>query len=60
MIDIAGTELTDDDRALLSHPDVNGLILFSRNFASIEQLRALSQAARESAGKPLDSRRRRC
>lgn len=53
MIDIAGTELTADDRKLLQHPDVNGLILFSRNFQSVQQITQLCAACREAAGKPL-------
>ncbi len=42
MIDIAGTELTDLDRKRLCHPLVGGIILFSRNYANIEQLRRLT------------------
>ena len=38
MLDIAGLTLNDEDKALLSSPFVGGLILFSRNFESIEQL----------------------
>ena len=41
MIDIAGTELTDLDRERLCHQLVGGVILFSRNYASIEQLTQL-------------------
>lgn len=53
MIDIAGTELTHEEGELLAHPDVNGLILFTRNFASIEQLQQLCESARTAARKPL-------
>ncbi|WP_417442378.1 beta-N-acetylhexosaminidase [Idiomarina abyssalis] len=53
MIDIAGTELTAEDKKLLAAPAVNGLILFTRNFASLEQLQALTREARAAAGKPL-------
>ena len=41
MIDIAGTELNDLDRGRLCHPLVGGMILFSRNYASPEQLTRL-------------------
>ena len=41
MIDIAGTELSELDRERLCHPLVGGIILFTRNYASREQLTAL-------------------
>lgn len=41
MIDIAGTELTELDRQRLCHPLVGGIILFTRNYVSREQLTAL-------------------
>ncbi|MBX9849826.1 MAG: beta-N-acetylhexosaminidase [Rhodocyclaceae bacterium] len=41
MIDIAGTALTELDRERLSHPLVGGIILFTRNYKSREQLTAL-------------------
>jgi len=41
MIDIAGTELSDLDRERLRHPLVGGIILFTRNYVSREQLAAL-------------------
>lgn len=43
MIDIAGYELTDLDRARLRHPSVGGLILFSRNYQSTSQLARLTE-----------------
>lgn len=41
MIDVAGERLEPADRELLCHPQVGGVILFARNFAGGEQLRAL-------------------
>ncbi len=44
MVDIDGYELTTEDRELLADPVVGGVILFSRNFHSLEQLEQLVQA----------------
>lgn len=44
MLDIAGTDLTDEDREVLLHPHVGGVILFTRNFESVEQLHELVKA----------------
>jgi beta-N-acetylhexosaminidase len=46
MLDLQGTELTDEDRKRLSHPLTGGVILFSRNFKSISQLDALTTEIR--------------
>jgi beta-N-acetylhexosaminidase len=46
MIDIAGTELTSEDVKVLSHPLVGSVILFTRNYRDIAQLRALTAAIR--------------
>jgi len=44
MIDIDGLELTAEDRELLEHPAVGGIILFTRNHESTRQLTALIDA----------------
>ena len=41
MADVAGTDLDAGDRDVLRHPQMGGVILFSRNFADAQQLRAL-------------------
>lgn len=41
MVGVAGMSLTDDEVRQLRHPLVGGVILFRRNFESVEQLRAL-------------------
>ncbi len=41
MLDIEGVALTDIDRKRLLHPQTGGVILFSRNYESPQQLKAL-------------------
>lgn len=42
MLDLASTEMTAEERALLTHPLVGGVILFTRNFASVAQVSRLT------------------
>lgn len=46
MLDVAGTELTADDRRRLVHPLTGGVVLFTRNYSSPEQLARLTAAIR--------------
>lgn len=52
MLDIDGLSLTPADRDLLLEPAVGGLILFSRNYASPEQLADLVAAVRALRSPP--------
>lgn len=47
MLDIAGTELTQEDIELLRAPQVGGMILFARNIESPQQVRALTDHMRQ-------------
>ena len=42
MLDIEGIQLTADDKRKLLHPLVGGVILFTRNYSSLEQLMQLT------------------
>jgi len=41
-VDVAGLTLSPEDKEILSHPFISGVILFSRNFESKKQLRELT------------------
>ena len=41
MIDLLGLEMTEEENEVLHHPLVGGVILFSRNYDSVEQVSAL-------------------
>jgi beta-N-acetylhexosaminidase len=47
MLDLSGVELGVEEREVLGHPAVGGVILFSRNFENPEQVAALTAAIHE-------------
>lgn len=53
MLDLAGTQLTEADRRRLSHPLAGGVTLFSRNYASLEQLGGLTAEIHALRNPPL-------
>ena len=53
MLDVAGTALTAEDERRLAHPAVGGVILFTRNYESPEQLARLCQAIHAVKSPPL-------
>jgi beta-N-acetylhexosaminidase len=53
MIDLAGTRITDEERELLRHPLVGGVILFSRNYQNPGQLTELVAAVHAERSPPL-------
>jgi len=46
VLDVAGQALSEEDRRRLCHPLVGGVILFARNYASPEQVAALTAEIR--------------
>ena len=53
MTDIGGRELTSADRQLLLEENVGGVILFSRNYESPQQIIELVQEIRNLKSPPL-------
>ncbi len=53
MLDIEGLALSPADRELLRHPAVGGIILFTRNFESVQQVTGLVAEIRAQRSPPL-------
>jgi beta-N-acetylhexosaminidase len=53
MLDLEGIELSPEEKELLQHPLTGGVIFFTRNFESTEQLKVLVDEVRNATKHPL-------
>ncbi len=51
MISVNGLELTCEEKEMLDHPAVGGVILFARNYVSLEQITYLNQQIKDLKNK---------
>lgn len=52
IVSVAGTELTEEEQLVINHQNTAGVILFTRNFSSSEQLLSLVASIQASCSKP--------
>jgi beta-N-acetylhexosaminidase len=52
-IDLQGTTILDQEIPLLQHRNTGGVLLFTKNYENVAQLKALVVAIRKHAGKPV-------
>ena len=53
LIGLAGVEVGTEEQDYLSHPDVGGVVLFTRNYRDLSQLSDLTAAITNIAGRDL-------
>ncbi len=52
-LDVESFEVDAEEKEILQHPTVGGVILFARNYHDNEQLQALTESIRAAAKRPI-------
>ncbi len=52
-VDLQGTTVLPEEVQILQHPNTGGVLLFTKNYASVQQLKSLVASIRQHAGKPV-------